>query len=85
MTDKDSANVCHICGAKSFSWGYLAGALYRGERPYRWGFLGRLAGLAGDYLTVRLCNNCGNAQLFDSKVLETNGYIEKEKRKNDSV
>lgn len=62
---RKSGLPCPICGGTSFSWGDLTaqGLIYKAEDASFFDNLGKLfAGL--NSLPTRVCNDCGNFQLF---------------------
>ena len=64
--DIDPMTVCPICGGKFFSWGELqAGSLQPPKYKEPAGdFWERFTTFGGRDLRARLCNSCGNVQLF---------------------
>jgi hypothetical protein len=59
-------DLCPLCGSRSFSWGDCEGVGGYSFRlmPEDASWLQKTTGVGGQPIQVRVCNGCGNLQLF---------------------
>ena len=57
MDSSQAENPCPNCGYAGFTWGILLGASFAKSE-------GLLDNLAHESLASRVCDNCGNVQIF---------------------
>lgn len=74
MDKSQSKALCFLCGANSFTWGWISSY---GVQPTTFrtddaGLGERVFGLGGDRTRARRCDNCGNVLLFDKAFVDEN-------------
>ncbi len=67
MDKSQSKAPCFLCGAHSFTWGFIKGY---GDKQISFSttgesFMGKIFVEKGDEIRARRCQSCGNILLFD--------------------
>lgn len=72
MDKSQSKAPCFLCGATTFSWGFITS--YGNQptffKPSEQNFVETVFMVGGDKTRARRCDNCGNVLLFDASFVE---------------
>jgi hypothetical protein len=63
-TQSRPQSACPICGQQAYTWGYVQGYHQLKFKSEDTSLLEKFTILGGNRLSARLCDSCGNVQLF---------------------